>query len=223
MLVPEDFDSITLVPNFLNISLKDEETFALADLKASFREILACDASGRIYHCDLNYTKTLKPYDAKRQAMIGSGHRLSIGRSLHLFLDSILSLQHCALLPDSFPLNQDEDEGGQQHEMETLVENMFSISLRDGEGSPHYLSISNLSDIRHRLPVTVIINSSQNRVAGEFLTFSYIDVLNAGKQDPKDEPDMKTFEIGCLRSGGKTDNKCRFKLAYVGPEANDHS
>lgn len=62
MLIPENFESINWMPNFLNISLpKDlsEEqylNFALTDIKANFREILACDTAGRIYHCDLNYT-----------------------------------------------------------------------------------------------------------------------------------------------------------------------
>lgn len=75
MLVPEDFDSITWLPTFITISyprhmltggdLESWDSFVLTDLKATFREILACDVSGRIYHCDLNYTQTLKPYEAK--------------------------------------------------------------------------------------------------------------------------------------------------------------
>ena len=70
MLVTEDCSSITWLPGFLNISyprsksmmsggieeeLTNWESFVLTDLKATFREILACDVSGRIYHCDLNY------------------------------------------------------------------------------------------------------------------------------------------------------------------------
>lgn len=76
MLVPEDFNSITYYPNFLTISypipksIESEDminwdSFVLTDLKATFREILACDVAGRIYHCDLNYNQTLKPYDSK--------------------------------------------------------------------------------------------------------------------------------------------------------------
>ncbi len=66
MLVPDEFDSISWYPNFLTISMPKDMTeeqyynFALADLKASFREILACDKGGRIYHCDLNSSQTLK-------------------------------------------------------------------------------------------------------------------------------------------------------------------
>jgi alpha-tubulin suppressor-like RCC1 family protein len=85
MLVPEDFSSITYYPTFLTVSYprsssdvySDEwDSFVLTDLKATFREILACDVAGRVYHCDLNYTQTLKPYDAKSQAVIGFGHKL---------------------------------------------------------------------------------------------------------------------------------------------------
>ena len=75
MLVPEDFSSITYYPTFLTVSYPkradrdlyadDWDSYVLTDLKATFREILACDVAGRVYHCDLNYTQTLKPYDAK--------------------------------------------------------------------------------------------------------------------------------------------------------------
>ena len=88
MLVPDDFSSINWYPNFLTISYPKSQiltslysedswdSFVLTDLKATFREILACDVAGRIYHCDLNYSQTLKPYDAKRQTIIGSGHKI---------------------------------------------------------------------------------------------------------------------------------------------------
>jgi len=71
MLVPDYVESIQWYPNFLTISLPKDLTeeqvysFALADLKANFREILACDKAGRVYHCDLNYSQTLKPYNPK--------------------------------------------------------------------------------------------------------------------------------------------------------------
>ena len=74
MLVPEDFSSISYYPTFLTVSYPkpknddddyDWNSIVLTDLRATFREILACDVAGRVYHCDLNYTQTLKPYDAK--------------------------------------------------------------------------------------------------------------------------------------------------------------
>jgi alpha-tubulin suppressor-like RCC1 family protein len=78
MLVPEDYGNISFYPNFLTVSyprvkvgasiieeMESWESFVLTDIKATYREILACDVSGRIYHCDLNYTQTLKPYDGK--------------------------------------------------------------------------------------------------------------------------------------------------------------
>ena len=62
MLVPEDTNSIKWIPDFMSISMPHDITemellsFKLVDIKASFREILACDSQGRIYHCDLNYS-----------------------------------------------------------------------------------------------------------------------------------------------------------------------
>jgi len=80
MLVPDNFESVSWYPNFLTVSYPKQnnqqigieedlemwKSFTLTDLKATFREILACDVAGRIYHCDLNYNQTLKPYDTKR-------------------------------------------------------------------------------------------------------------------------------------------------------------
>jgi alpha-tubulin suppressor-like RCC1 family protein len=60
MLVPEDISSIQWIPNFLSISVPKDITeiellsFKIVDIKASFREVLACDSQGRVYHCDLN-------------------------------------------------------------------------------------------------------------------------------------------------------------------------
>jgi hypothetical protein len=96
MLIPEDISSITYYPSFLTVSYQraaatdDWDSFVLTDLKATFREILACDVAGRVYHCDLNYTQTLKPYDQKTQAVIGFGHQVLIGRGLQVFIESIL-------------------------------------------------------------------------------------------------------------------------------------
>jgi len=62
MLVPEDTSSIQWIPNFLGVSMPKDSTelellsFRLVDIKATYREILACDSQGRIFHCDLNYT-----------------------------------------------------------------------------------------------------------------------------------------------------------------------
>ena len=62
MLVPEDANSIQWIPNFMSISMPygmselELLSFRLVDIKATFREVLACDSQGRIYHCDLNYS-----------------------------------------------------------------------------------------------------------------------------------------------------------------------
>ena len=66
MLVPEEISSIQWIPNFMSISMPKDITeiellsFKIVDIKASYREILACDSQGRVYHCDLNYSQTLK-------------------------------------------------------------------------------------------------------------------------------------------------------------------
>lgn len=50
MLVPEDINSIQRIPNFMSISMPKELTeiellsFKLVDIRATFREVLACDS-----------------------------------------------------------------------------------------------------------------------------------------------------------------------------------
>lgn len=82
----------------------------LADIKATFREILACDSSGNIYHCDLNYSTSLKPYSSHLSSQIGPAHKLQLGRSNHLFIETILN-------PSLSEIGEVEDE------MMTLSEN----------------------------------------------------------------------------------------------------
>jgi alpha-tubulin suppressor-like RCC1 family protein len=62
MLVPDDFENIQWFPNFMPISIQksdyvDDESFLyefhLTDVQATYREILACDSKGRLYHADL--------------------------------------------------------------------------------------------------------------------------------------------------------------------------
>lgn len=59
MLVPDEIGSIQWIPKFMSISMPKDSSelellsFQLVDMQATFREILACDSQGRIYHCDL--------------------------------------------------------------------------------------------------------------------------------------------------------------------------
>ena len=59
MLVPDNIESIQRIPAFMSVSLPQLTelellSFKLIELRASFREVLACDAQGRVYHADLN-------------------------------------------------------------------------------------------------------------------------------------------------------------------------
>jgi alpha-tubulin suppressor-like RCC1 family protein len=74
MMQAENYESIIYYPELLTVSYPHRnetevnwDSYVLTDLKATFREILACDVAGRVYHCDLNYSQTLKPYDSKSQ------------------------------------------------------------------------------------------------------------------------------------------------------------
>ena len=230
MLVPDDLSSIYWYPGFLTVSYPHHlssswDTFILTDLKATFREILACDVAGRVYHCDLNYTQTLKPYEPKRQALLGFGHRLRIGRSLHLFLDSVLCLSQCRLVRSSLYQQVEEggetEEGDEPPELETLLENRFLVKLCDEEGGPHFES--NEAGLASRLPVTVVLNNSEERLAVDYPGYNHKDALAKGVRDVKDKPDFLTFSPGLLGIGGPSDNQVRFQLSQPSLHQGDHS
>ena len=68
MLIPDDYDSIEYLPNFLGIVLPDDTSeealfdFHLTHIATTFREVLACDSRGQVYHCNLSGSQTLRPY-----------------------------------------------------------------------------------------------------------------------------------------------------------------
>lgn len=132
MLIPDNYESIEYLPNFLGIVLPDDATdemlldFHLTHIATTFREVLACDSTGRVYHCNLNNTQTLRPYSAELQRQIGSAHQVIVGRSVHIFVDQLLSLQKSKL---SEPVIS----------METLVGNPISVRLCDTDGNNYYL------------------------------------------------------------------------------------
>ena len=70
MLIPDNYESIEYLPNFLGIVLPEDSSdeilldFHLTHIATTVREILACDSTGRVYHCNLNDTQTLRPYSA---------------------------------------------------------------------------------------------------------------------------------------------------------------
>ena len=80
MLIPDDYESIEYLPNFLSIVLPEDSSmetlldFHLTHIATTFREILACDSQGQVYHCNLNNSQMLKPYSSDLQRMIGSAH-----------------------------------------------------------------------------------------------------------------------------------------------------
>lgn len=60
MLTPDNYESIEYLPNFLGIVLPSDASddtlfeFHLTHIATTFREVLACDSTGRVYHCNLN-------------------------------------------------------------------------------------------------------------------------------------------------------------------------
>jgi len=134
MLVPDNYESIEYLPNFLGIVLPEDASeealieFHLTHIATTFREVLACDSTGRVYHCNLNNSQTLKPYAKELQKQIGSAHQVLVGRSVHIFIDQLLSLGKCKLAE---PLAA---------EFETLVPNQVALRLCDTDSRNYYLA-----------------------------------------------------------------------------------
>jgi hypothetical protein len=107
----------------LQISTKAENV-QLTDLKASQREIIACDTKGRVFRTDLLQESVLKPLEG----MGGLEHRLgkvsylsAIGRAMYIFKKQVVSIVESKVLFDN------------KLEFETLVANTVKIQLMDRE------------------------------------------------------------------------------------------
>lgn len=209
MLIPDDFDSINWIPNFMSISLPKHFTheqhlsFGLSDICASFREVLACDLAGRVYHCDLNSSQTLKPYDTKTQQLLGAAHHVKLGRGgYHLFLDTLIDPAACGVV--------DCDE-----EMETLTEGSVTIKLIDTNGESHFVN-GNVEELIEKLPIRLVFNSSENMVTTDHMQFDF-KTFNGVKEENKDN-DSEVFYVFSLNEA----NKVKYKLSYSVDE-DDHS
>ena len=137
--------SISLPKDLSEIELL---SFKIVDIKATFREILACDSQGRIYHCDLNYSQTLKCYSKDMQKTIGAAHQIKLGRSNHLFFRSGFNPEYCQV--------HEHPE-----EFETLEENLITVKLCNEYGMDTYLDKSQIEELHKMIPVTIILNSNE--------------------------------------------------------------
>ena len=114
-----------------------------------------------------------------------------------MFLETLLSPPHCQVVKESIPTGTGEEEESKEEaeempEMETMTENMVSIRMYDKEGGVHYAS--NNERVKG-MPMTVIINDSERRVAAEYPRFNYLDIKST-----TDDSGFKTFLPGCLGS-----------------------
>lgn len=131
--------------------------FHLTHIASTFREILACDSTGRVFCCTVNESQTLRPYPSEKQKKIGSVHKVLVGRSAHIFVDQLLCLERCKV--EIF--NEDkEDEEEKKDEidekvnlrslpplienkpikLETLISNRICVRLCDLSGHNYYLN-----------------------------------------------------------------------------------
>lgn len=142
---PDDKNTISWYPQQMGISIpkslyiNDHQMlleFHLTCLKASLREIVACDSTGRVYSCTINDTLTLKPYSDHRQREIGSASNILCGRSTQLFFEQLLSLSSSKLVREP---SKSEEEHKSLLTFETLVDNKVSIRLCDTQDNNYYL------------------------------------------------------------------------------------
>jgi alpha-tubulin suppressor-like RCC1 family protein len=102
----DDKSSILWYPTLMGISIPESLytwneqmlfDFHLTNLKASLREILACDSTGRVYSCLVNDKLTLNPYPQHLQDQIVSANNVLVGRNTQIFFEQLLSLNNCKL------------------------------------------------------------------------------------------------------------------------------
>ena len=83
--------------------------------------------------------------------------------------------------------------------------------------------MSNPQELKNRLPVLIVMNQSERRLAAEFPRFNYQDVIKTAVREPNDPPNLLTYSPGFLQSGGAFDNASKFKVTLMDVDPNDHS
>jgi len=85
------------------------------------------------------------------QKIVGSAHQIKLGRGTHLFFQTGFNPEHCKL--------QESPE-----EMKTLEANIVAIKLCNEYGMDTYLDPSTITDLKRMIPVTVIMNRSEEPI-----------------------------------------------------------
>ena len=149
-----------------------------------------------------------------------------------------MSPPHCMLLSDSIPTGFGEDEpveeSGEESktapeaeelpEFETMSDNYFSIRLSDSDGAPHYLSQVSPDLLRLRLPISVILNTSDGRLRGDCPRFNYLDLEKTSSREATDPPELRTYPPGCLAShSSQAENAMKLKYCVDSVDPADHS
>lgn len=92
---PDNLDSVIWYPQFMQVSIPQSDyeqdmsflyEFHLTDIQASYREVIACDSKGRVYHADLSLSQTLK-IDPVIAGQVGRSFKVLVGRTARFFLD----------------------------------------------------------------------------------------------------------------------------------------
>jgi hypothetical protein len=189
-------------------------SFEIVDVKATYREVLACDAQGRIYHCDLNYSQTLKTYSKEMQKVIGNAHQIKLGRSSHLFFQNSLSPPHCKVADCP-------------EEMQTLLENVVTLSLCNDMGLKTYLdpgAFKDFKSLQAKLPINIIINEDEDPIFGVEIDIELPEggTVKWRKGAAYDYKDVKLLndEEGLIINPQGSFNKTLFKTTYEIDECN---
>lgn len=102
-IVPSQPENIQWYPSFFHVSIPQEDyelddsylyEFHLTDLQSSYRELLACDSKGRVYHCDLATNQTLK-VELTVSAAVGPSFKCLMGRDAQFFLSQLICPENC--------------------------------------------------------------------------------------------------------------------------------
>ena len=138
MLVPNDFENIQWIPNFMPISFQkslyeaDESflhEFHLTDIRATTREIVACDSKGHLYHSDLLQNQTLKPM-LDTAKVVASVYSVLLSRQAMLFPAQVICLEN-SLIEDPHPLRVSREGDEDLPQWETLMDNTVVVRLCD--------------------------------------------------------------------------------------------
>lgn len=186
MVVDGDPTSIAFYPTIFG--LPDESP--IISVKAGSRRVVACDARGEIYKCELDSRRRLEQVEEHKVPLF-TARKVLLGKNMEILLDSVIDPTKTKILSHDC-------------EMETLLEGNIEIRFHDVFGDPFGLTATDEFDtVREMLESGMIkVIFTQNGILPQ--TYDWSKVKGMKTEEKKEEDlDKRPKKVSTKGKKGK--------------------